>query len=204
MTAPVTAPATGHAPATRIAPPARPGLLTRLVWRLTRRKVGGTLPAPVAVMGHHPRLMNGYGALELAFEGSKRAPKRLKHLMELKAGAICGCEWCMDFGSWLSKGVGVTEEQLRALPSFRDSDLFDDDEKLVLEYAEAISRTPVEVPDQLFARLRERFDDAQLVELTFAAAIENFRGRFNWALGIGSQGYAEGAYCIRPEAVPGT
>ena len=74
------------------------------------------------------------------------------------------------------------------------------DEKLVLEYAEGISRTPVEVSDELFDRLRARFDDAQIVELTTAAAIENFRARFNWALGIGSQDYtAEGAYCLRPE-----
>ena len=69
----------------------------------------------------------------------------------------------------------------------------------MLEYAEGISRTPVEVPDELFARLRERFDEAQIVELTWAASIENLRARFNWALGIGSQGYAEGAFCVRPE-----
>ena len=98
---------------------------------------------------------------------------------------------------------GVTEEQLKALHEFRDSDLFDEDEKLVLEYAEGISRTPVEVSDELFDRLRARFDDAQIVELTTAAAIENFRARFNWALGIGSQDYsAEGAYCLRPETLP--
>ncbi len=189
----------GGAALARIERPRRPGPLTRLAWRLARRKSGGRLPEPVALMAHNPRLMHTYGALELGFEGSKRAPKRLKHLAELKASAVCGCEWCMDFGSSLSKQVGVSEEQMRALPRFRDSDAFDEDEKLVLEYAEAISRTPVEVPDELFARLRERFDEAQIVELTFAAAIENFRARFNWALGIGSQGYAEGAFCIRPE-----
>ncbi len=70
----------------------------------------------------------------------------------------------------------------------------------MLEYAEAISRTPVEVSDELFGRLRERFDEPQIVELTYAAAIENLRARFNWALDIGSQGYTEGAFCVRPEA----
>jgi hypothetical protein len=48
-------------------------------------------------------------------------------------------------------------------------------------------------------RLRRRFDEPQIVELTWAAAIENLRARFNWALGIESQGYAEGAVCVRPE-----
>ncbi len=89
----------------------------------------------------------------------------------------------MDFGSWLATNEdGITEEQLRELPNFRDSDAFDEDEKLVLEYAEGITRTPVEVSDELFERLRERFDEAQIVDLTWAAAIENLRARFNWAL----------------------
>jgi alkylhydroperoxidase family enzyme len=107
----------------------------------------------------------------------------------------------MDFGSWLARRDSkITEEQIRELPRFRDSDAFDDDERLVLEYAEGISRTPVDVPDRVFNRLRERFDEGQIVELTWAAAIENLRARFNWALGITSQDYSEGAFCVRPEA----
>ena len=188
---------------TRIDPPAKPGPLTRLTWRIAKRKSGGKLPEPFALMGHSPRMLQGYGMFEMAFLGTKKAPEKLKSLAELKAAALCGCEWCMDFGSWIATHQsGVTEEQLRALPNFRDSDLFDADEKLVLEYAEGITRTPVDVPDEVFARMRERFDEAEIVELTWAAAIENLRARFNWALGIGSQGYSEGAVCIRPEEVP--
>jgi alkylhydroperoxidase family enzyme len=108
----------------------------------------------------------------------------------------------MDFGSWITREAGITEEQLRDLPRFRESDAFSEDEKLVLEYAEGVSRTPVEVPDEVFARMRARFDQAQIIELTYAAAIENLRARFNWALRIESQGYSEGAYCLRPEALP--
>ena len=187
----------------RIQPPERPGPLTRLALWWAKRQSGGKLPEPFAVMAHQPRLMNGYGAFELAFMHSHRAPEKLKQLVELKAAALCGCEWCMDYGSWLSTHTaGVTEEQLRELPRFRESPAFNEDERLVLEYAECISRTPVEVPDELFERLRRRFDEAQLIELTWAAAIENLRARFNWALGIGSQGYAEGAVCIRPEMLP--
>ena len=186
----------------RLPHPEKRGPLTRLTWWFSKRQYGGELPEPIAMESHHPRMMKGHAALELAFLSSKRAPEKLKHLMELKAGALCGCEWCLDFGSSLSEDAGVTEEQLRALPNFRDSDLFDADEKLVLEYAEGISRTPVDVSDELFARLRERFDEAEIVELTWAATIENLRARFNWALGIDSQNYTEGAYCVRPEALP--
>ena len=187
----------------RIQPPRRTGPLTRLLLWVARRQSGGTLPEPFALQAHAPGLLRGYAIFELAFMRSKRAPEKLKALAELKAAALCGCEWCMDFGSWLANhDAGVSEEQLRELPNFRDSDAFDGDEKLVLEYAEAISRTPVDVPDELFERLRGRFDPEQIVELTYAAAIENLRARFNWALGITSQGYSEGAVCIRPEQLP--
>ena len=187
----------------RIDPPASPSPLTRLAWTMARRQMGGTLGEPVRVMAHSPLLMHGYGGLEMAFQRAKRAPKRLLLLAELKAGALCGCEWCMDYGSFLARReAGITDEQLRELPRFRESDAFSEEEKLVLEYAEGISRTPVKVPEELFERLRQRFDEAEIVELTWAAAIENMRARFNWALGIESQGYSEGSVCVVPESPP--
>jgi AhpD family alkylhydroperoxidase len=176
------------------------GPLLRLVYRLSRRRFGGEkLPEPVTVYAHHPALMGGYGAFEFAFERSRKAPATLKALAEMKAAAVAGCQWCLDFGSWLSRESGVTGKQLAELPRFRESDAFTEDEKLVLEYAEGISKTPVDVPDELSERLRARFDEGQIVELTFAAGIENLRARVNWALGIESQGYSEGAVCAIPE-----
>jgi alkylhydroperoxidase family enzyme len=52
-----------------------------------------------------------------------------------------------------------------------------------------MSATPVRVTDELFERLRARFDEAELVELSAAIAMENYRGRFNHALGLGSEGF---------------
>ena len=72
----------------------------------------------------------------------------------------------------------------------------------MLDYAVGMSSTPVSVPDELFARLRGRFDDAQLVELTNVIALENMRGRFNLALGFGSAGFSEGMVCAVPEPAP--
>jgi alkylhydroperoxidase family enzyme len=70
---------------------------------------------------------------------------------------------------------------------------------LVIDYAIEMTKTPVDVPDAMFAALRARFDDAQLVELTSAIAWENHRARFNHALGIEAQGFSEGAFCALPE-----
>jgi alkylhydroperoxidase family enzyme len=94
---------------------------------------------------------------------------------------------------------GISEEQLRWLSVYQQSDAFSRVERLVLDYAVEMTRTPVEVSDELFARLREYFDEEQMVELTAAIAWENYRARFNHAFGLESQGFADGAYCALPE-----
>ena len=88
-----------------------------------------------------------------------------------------------------------------ALQSYRTSPLFSAVDRLVLDYATGMSTTPVDVPDELFARLRPHFDDGQLVELTHVIALENMRGRFNLALGVGSAGYTEGMVCAVPAMI---
>ena len=85
---------------------------------------------------------------------------------------------------------GLDPESIRELPRYRESEAFGPLEKLVIEYAEALSDTPAEASDELFARLREHFDDAQLVELTNAISFENHRSRLVVACGLGSQGFA--------------
>ena len=80
--------------------------------------------------------------------------------------------------------------KLRDVPHWRDSDAFTEVERLVLEYAEAMSATPPAVTDDLVADLRQHLDDDQLVELTMIA-VENQRSRFNSALGLTSQGFTD-------------
>ncbi|MCH7766017.1 MAG: carboxymuconolactone decarboxylase family protein [Acidobacteria bacterium] len=99
----------------------------------------------------------------------------------------------------------MSEEKIRALPDYQGSSLFSETEKLVLQYTDGMTATPVEVPEDLFARLKEKFNEAQLVELTASIAWENYRARFDHAFGIESEGFTEGSYCavsVRPTAQP--
>jgi AhpD family alkylhydroperoxidase len=163
------------------------------------RKKFGRVPAPVAAFAHSPGLLAGWGMLELATERAKSVGPRIKYLATMKTAALSGCEWCLDFGSEEARANGVSDDDLRELVRHRESDRFTEVEKLVLDYAAGTTRTPVDVPDELFDRLREHFDEEQIVELTSLIALENYRARFNWALGISGEGYSEGAYCVRPE-----
>ena len=172
--------------------------LTRLSFAIAKRRFGD-VPDPMRVYAYNQTVMTAWSMHELATERATKVSARLKHLASMRAAMVAGCEWCLDFGSFLSKGHGVSQDEMRELPDYRDSDAFDETEKLVMDYATAMTRSPCEVSDELFAGLRERFDEAQLVELTDIIALENYRARFNWAFGLEGQGFTEGAYCVPPE-----
>jgi len=81
------------------------------------------------------------------------------------------------------------EAKLAEVATWRDSKLFSEAERVALEYAERITYTDQKVDDAFFARLKRHFNEAQIVELTAAVALENFRSKFNPTLGVESQGF---------------
>ena len=85
--------------------------------------------------------------------------------------------------------AGADEDKVREIPTWRESRRFSDAERVALEYAEAMTITGQRVSDELFARLKGCFDEAQIVELTAAVALENFRSKFNVPLGVEAQGF---------------
>ena len=85
--------------------------------------------------------------------------------------------------------AGATDDKIRQVPSWRKSELFSAMEKDALEYAEKMTITGEKVTDELWGRLRGHFTEAQLVELTAAVALENFRSKFNVPLGVEAQGF---------------
>ena len=98
----------------------------------------------------------------------------------------------------MGRASGISAEQIANLNHYRTDFNFSDLERLVLQYADGMTQTPVDVPDAIFARLREKFTEAQLVELTSAIAWENYRARFDHAFGIEAESFSEGAVCALP------
>lgn len=98
----------------------------------------------------------------------------------------------------MGRDQGLTDRHLTELADYETSDAFDDVDRAVLRYADAMTDTPVHVPESLFAALREYLDDEALVELTSAFAWENYRARFDHAMGIEAEGFSEGRVCALP------
>jgi alkylhydroperoxidase family enzyme len=85
--------------------------------------------------------------------------------------------------------AGAGEDKIREVPTWRESTLFSDMERDALEYAERMTITGERVGEELWARLRRHFSEGQMVELTAAVALENFRSKFNVPLGVEAQGF---------------
>jgi AhpD family alkylhydroperoxidase len=183
------------------------GPMVRLIYRLgprMMRKLTGRDPQtgsglePMEIWAHQPKMMMGMGRFNQAVRKGKSVDERLKNLVELKGAQMIGCEFCVDLGSQICRNSGLSDEELLALPRYRQSELFSEREKLALDYAVAIMRTPVEVSDELFARMKKHFSDKQIVEITAHLTLVNL-DRFNAAFGIGSAGFSEGMVCVPPD-----
>jgi alkylhydroperoxidase family enzyme len=83
--------------------------------------------------------------------------------------------------------LGVSDEKILALAEYATSPLYDERERVALEYAERMTFSDQDVDDELFSRLRGFFDEDAIVELTAAIAWENSSSKFNRALRVPSQ-----------------
>jgi AhpD family alkylhydroperoxidase len=183
------------------------GLKVKLVYRLGPRmmkRLTGREPQtgngiePMEIWAYQPKMMFGMAKFNQAVRKAHTVDERLRNLVELKGAQMIGCEFCVDLGSQICRNTGFSDEELLALPRYRQCDLFTEREKLALDYTVAVMRTPVEVTDELFARVKEHFSDEQLVEITALLTLVNL-DRFNAAFGIGSAGFSEGMVCVPPD-----
>jgi AhpD family alkylhydroperoxidase len=168
------------------------------------RKLAGREPQsgsglePMEIWAYQPKMMMGMGRFNQAVRKGRSVDERLKNLIELKGAQMIGCEYCVDLGSQICRNSGLSDEEILALPNYRSSNLFSDREKVALDYAVAVMRTPVEMTDELFAQTREHFTEMQMVEITAHLTVVNL-DRFNAAFGIGSSGFSEGRVCLVPD-----
>jgi len=181
--------------------------MVRLVYRFMRRgvkKMTGREPArgsgiePIEIWAYQPKMMTAMGKFQGAVRKAHGVDDRIKNLVELKGAQMIGCEFCVDLGSQICRNSGFSDDELLALPRYGQSDLFDEREKTALDYAVGVMRTPVEVTDELFARMKQHFSDTQIVELTALLTVVNL-DRLNAAFGVGSSGFSEGMVCVPPD-----
>jgi len=183
------------------------GPVVKLIYRFgprMMRKMTGRDPQngsglePMEIWAYQPKMLMAMGKFNQAIRKGKLVDERVRNLVELKGAQMIGCEYCVDLGSQICRKSGFSDAELLAIPRYQSSDLFTDREKTALDYTVAFMRTPVEVTDELFARMRVYFSERQMVEITALLALVNL-DRFNATFGIGAAGFSEGMVCLTPD-----
>jgi AhpD family alkylhydroperoxidase len=168
-------------------PPSQyPWLIRLFLWK-QRRSYGQVLD-PSLLWGRSPRVFAGlavlYGALD---RRSSPIPPPLRSLITVRVSQLNHCAFCIDVNSATLARRGVPLEKIAQLGEWRTSALFDADERLALEYAEAITLNRVD--NQLRARVKSHWSDDEIVEITGLIAFQNLSSKFNAALDVPAQGF---------------
>ena len=162
-------------------------------FRHQRRKYGAVLNAAL-IWARVPKLFLTvallYGALD---RKSSPLEPELRSLVTILVSQINWCSFCVDINSatLLDRGADrdVSIVKLEAMAAWRDNAVYDGRERVALEYAEAMTRSDLDVDEALVLRLKQHFDDDALVELTALIAFQNMSSKFNNALAVPSQGF---------------
>lgn len=156
-----------------------------------RRKYGEVLQAAL-LWARVPKLFAAVAALFGVIDrSSSPIDPALRSLVTVRVSQINTCSFCVDLNSATLMKRGVSREKVEALGAWRQSNLFDRREQTVLDYAEAMTRSNLQVDDQQVERLRSYFNDEGIVELTGLIAFQNMSSKFNSALGVPAQGFCK-------------
>lgn len=171
-----------------------PWYLRPFFWR-QKRVYGAVLDASL-MWARVPRLFLAVAALYGALDRrSSPVPPALRSLITVRVSQINHCAFCIDVNTKTLLERGISEEKALALADWRTSPLFDERERVALDYAEAITCTDREVDDALMAQLRRQFDDDAIFELTALIGFQNMSSKVNAALAVPAQGF-----CRLPDA----
>lgn len=167
--------------------------------RFAKKMLGDKFPDNAYVYFHNKPVLKDVMSFSRKAQKWDTLDPNLTSYAQLAAAGVIGCSWCLDFGYFMAHNEGLDLSKVREVPRWRESEVFTPLERDVLEYAEAMTVTPMGVTDEMVAHLLGALGPAALVELTQVVALENMYSRFNSAAGLQSQGFSE--VCELPLAV---
>jgi uncharacterized peroxidase-related enzyme len=137
-----------------------------------------------AVFAHVPAALRHLMAMLIELREAASLPKRVLELAIVTVSQLNACHYCVAHHTPFLVVEGLSAAGVRRLLDYGDHPELDARDKLVVEYAIAAWERPNRISEALFVRLREHFNEAQIVELTLRITLCGFFNKFNDALGI--------------------
>jgi len=164
-----------------------PAELQAIFGRLRERSIAlfgrGFVPHVMRALAHSPALLRRVSSLGNVMLTDLALDPPLRELAVLQLFRVNRCDYGFQQHVAIAKQAGLDDKRIANVGAYRSYPYYSDTERLVLEYSETVTRDLV-VPDELFARVRRRFDDREIVELTMVIAYWNMMSRFLLSLAI--------------------
>ena len=164
--------------------------LTNIYDRADAAMTNGALPGPtlfgnqVRALAHNPALLESLINVYQTFADTASLDRKLVELGILVVSRVNACTYCVQHHAPLARDAGLTKVQLERLQggNWQDPDLWTEQEWLVVQYAERLTKEPYKISDELFRKLKTQFSDRQIVDLTMRLALCSAWNKFNDAL----------------------
>lgn len=146
----------------------------------------GYVPNSVLIMQHRPKLVKALAQMASAVWDKEASEVNLgfKRLVAYMASRTHGCSYSMAHAAEAAHRVGMDDAKLEAVTEYRTSPLFTEAERVALDFAVAAASQPNRVTDELFARMKQHWSDAQIVEIAGAVALNGFLNRWNDTMAV--------------------
>lgn len=165
--------------------------------------VDGNLPGPtlfgnqVRALAHNPALLKALIGVYEAFAETQTVDRKYMELGVLVTSRVNACEYCLQHHTPLGAESGLTHDQLDCIDSGTwniQRELWSDEEWVVIEYAEQMTREPHKISEEMFQTLHRYFDDRQIVDMSMRFALCSAWNKFNDALGLNTESAFQHAY----------
>ena len=143
-------------------------------------KILGFVPNSLLTMQRQPQMVKGFGELTKAMMNpAGGVDLGLMRLVAHFASRAAGCQYCEAHSLVAAKIHDVPQEKLDAIWEYQTSPLYTDAERVALDFALAAGSVPNAVDAELFARMREHWEEAQIVQILGAVCLYGFLNRWN-------------------------
>lgn len=143
------------------------------------KEQSGDVPKWMRVMGHNEDILVGFFTMFKAIMDDKPLEAEIKWKVAYRVSEVNKCEYCVSVSEQQLKQFGLDKEAMGELDKACTGR-----ECIALEYAAAATEHAYKVDEELFEKVREHFNDEEIVELTSVVGLFNFINRFNDALGV--------------------
>lgn len=140
----------------------------------------GFPPNSVLTMQRRPAIAKAFIALNMAVMANEgRVTAEQKRLIGLLASTAAGCRYCQAHTALAAERYGASRARLDAIWDYQSSDLFTAAEKAAFDFAISAASVPNAVDEGVAVRLREHWDDGEIVEIAGVVALFGYLNRWN-------------------------